>query len=649
MADLPADLAAVWPRVLEQLLGEGRGQGGQGGVESKDEHWIKRCQPLALVADTALLAVPNEFAKGVLEGRLAPIVSETLSRECGRPIRIAITVDDSAGEPPAQAPAPQQQHQQHQDRQQSRYDDSADRVRDAYDGRDSRDGRDGRDSRDGRDAYENYDNHGGYDGRESYGRQSPADELPSVRPAYPDYQQQRSDPGAWPRHSAPPGPPAQDRGDYGWQQPRLGGFQEAERDPYASQHGQQHSPSPYEQQQSSYEQQSDYRSAAPERPYEPQRRELPDSHSRGGGQGGPPKPGPLSAQPAPASGPGEPTARLNPKYLFDTFVIGASNRFAHAAAVAVAEAPAKAYNPLFIYGESGLGKTHLLHAIGHYARSLYPGTRVRYVSSEEFTNEFINSIRDGKADAFRKRYRDMDILLVDDIQFLASKESTQEEFFHTFNTLHNANKQIVLSSDRPPKQLVTLEDRLRNRFEWGLITDVQPPELETRIAILRKKAVQEQLNAPPEVLEFIASRISRNIRELEGALIRVTAFASLNRQPVDLGLTEIVLKDLIPGGEDASPEITAPAIMAATADYFGHTVEDLCGASRSRVLVTARQIAMYLCRELTDLSLPKIGAQFGGRDHTTVMHADRKIRALMAERRSIYNQVTELTNRIKNG
>ncbi|MCZ0994422.1 chromosomal replication initiator protein DnaA [Streptomyces noursei] len=361
------------------------------------------------------------------------------------------------------------------------------------------------------------------------------------------------------------------------------------------------------------------------------------------------RPGPLAAQPAPATGPGEPTARLNPKYLFDTFVIGASNRFAHTAAVAVAEAPAKAYNPLFIYGESGLGKTHLLHAIGHYARSLYPGTRVRYVSSEEFTNEFINSIRDGKADAFRKRYRDMDILLVDDIQFLASKESTQEEFFHTFNTLHNANKQIVLSSDRPPKQLVTLEDRLRNRFEWGLITDVQPPELETRIAILRKKAVQEQLNAPPEVLEFIASRISRNIRELEGALIRVTAFASLNRQPVDLGLTEIVLKDLIPGGEDTAPEITATAIMASTADYFGLTVDDLCGSSRSRVLVTARQIAMYLCRELTDLSLPKIGAQFGGRDHTTVMHADRKIRALMAERRSIYNQVTELTNRIKNG
>jgi chromosomal replication initiator protein len=340
----------------------------------------------------------------------------------------------------------------------------------------------------------------------------------------------------------------------------------------------------------------------------------------------------------------EPT-RLNPRYLFETFVIGSSNRFAHAAAVAVAEAPAKAYNPLFIYGDSGLGKTHLLHAIGHYGMSLYGGVRVRYVSSEEFTNDFINSIRDGRAEGFRRRYRDVDILLVDDIQFLENKEQTQEEFFHTFNTLHNANKQIVISSDRPPQQLVTLEDRLRNRFHWGLITDVQPPELETRIAILRKKAGQERLAAPPEVLEFIASKISTNIRELEGALIRVTAFASLNRQGVDLALAEIVLKDLIP--DSSQPEITSATIMAQTAAYFGQSMEELCGSSRSRVLVNARQIAMYLCRELTDLSLPKIGQQFGGRDHTTVMHADKKIRQLMAERRSVYNQVTELTNRIK--
>jgi len=337
--------------------------------------------------------------------------------------------------------------------------------------------------------------------------------------------------------------------------------------------------------------------------------------------------------------------RLNAKYTFDTFVIGSSNRFAHAAAVAVAEQPARAYNPLFIYGGSGLGKTHLLHAIGHYTRTLYKGTRVRYVSSEEFTNEFINSIRDDKAAVFQRRYRDVDVLLVDDIQFLSGKVQTQEEFFHTFNTLHNANKQIVVTSDLPPKQLQDFEDRMRSRFEWGLITDVQPPDLETRIAILRKKSVQERLVAPPEVLEFIASKISSNIRELEGALIRVTAFASLNRQPVDLAITEIVLKDLFPS--ESGPEITAAQIMAAAASYFGVTVEELCGSSRSRVLVTARQIAMYLCRELTDLSLPKIGQAFGGRDHTTVMHADRKIRQLMAERRSLFNQVTDLTSRIK--
>ena len=351
--------------------------------------------------------------------------------------------------------------------------------------------------------------------------------------------------------------------------------------------------------------------------------------------------GPSGIQPAARLG----GTRLNSKYTFETFVIGSSNRFAHAAAVAVAEAPAKAYNPLFVYGDSGLGKTHLLHAIGHYAQTLYSGLKVRYVSSEEFTNDFINMIRDGKQDGFRRRYRDVDVLLVDDIQFLENKEGTQEEFFHTFNTLHNASKQIVISSDRAPKRLVTLEDRLRSRFEWGLLTDVQPPELETRIAILRRKAIQEGLNAPPEVLEYIASRISTNIRELEGALIRVTAFASLNRQSVDLQLAEIVLKDLIP--EAQGPQITAATIMGQTASYFGLSIDDLCGTSRSRVLVTARHIAMYLCRELTDLSLPKIGQQFGGRDHTTVINADRKIRSLMAERRSIYTQVTELTNRIK--
>jgi chromosomal replication initiator protein len=341
----------------------------------------------------------------------------------------------------------------------------------------------------------------------------------------------------------------------------------------------------------------------------------------------------------------ESDSRLNPKYTFETFVIGGSNRFAHAAAIAVAENPGKSYNPLTIYGDSGLGKTHLLHALGHYVRNYFDRVRVRYVSTEELTNDFINAISQNKGADFRRRYRDVDVLLIDDIQFLEGKEQTQEEFFHTFNTLHNAQKQIVMTSDRPPKLLENLEPRLRSRFGWGLITDVQPPDLETRIAILRKKAAQERLVAGPEVLEFIASRIQTNIRELEGALIRVTAFASLNRQQVDLSLAEIVLKDLIPEGGEA--QITTGMIMAQTASYFDVTIDDLCGQSRTHVLVTARQIAMYLCRELTDLSLPKIGQQFGGRDHTTVMHADRKIRTLMAERRSVFNQVTELTNRIK--
>lgn len=352
------------------------------------------------------------------------------------------------------------------------------------------------------------------------------------------------------------------------------------------------------------------------------------------------------------AGPSEPPARggltggpLNPRYTFETFVIGASNRFAHAAAVAAAEAPGRAYNPLLVYGDSGLGKTHLLHAIGHYVANLFVGAKVRYVSSEEFTNEFINAIRDDKAAAFQKKYRDVDVLLIDDIQFLEGKIQTQEEFFHTFNALHNANKQIVISSDRHPKRLEQLEDRLRNRFEWGLLTDVQPPDLETRIAILRKKAAADRLVAPPDVLEFIASRIHTNIRELEGALIRVTAFASINNQEVDLTLAEIVLKDLIPEGGD--PEVTAALILAQTAAYFGYSLEEITGPSRTRALVTARQIAMYLCRELTDLSLPKIGQHFGGRDHTTVMNAERRIRKDLAERRNVFHQVTELTTRVK--
>ena len=339
------------------------------------------------------------------------------------------------------------------------------------------------------------------------------------------------------------------------------------------------------------------------------------------------------------------SARLNPNYTFDTLEIGQSNRYAHDAAFAVSESPAQAYNPLFIYGDSGLGKTHLLHAIGHYAKHLFPSLRVRYVNSEEFTNDFINSIRDDEGSSFKQIYRNVDMLLIDDIQFLAGKEHTQEEFFHTFNALHNHQKQVVITSDLPPKQLTGFAERMRSRFEWGLITDVQPPELETRIAILRKKAQSESLNVPDDVMEYIASHITANIRELEGALIRVTAFASLNKQPVDVALAEVVLKDLITDAGDT--EITSGQVLATTASYFDVTLEDLRSKSRTRTLTNARQIAMYLLRELTDMSLPRIGQELGGRDHTTVMHAVRKVGAQMAERRTTFNQVTDLTNKIK--
>jgi chromosomal replication initiator protein len=544
------DLADVWARSLDGLA--------ERGLPASQLAWLRLTRPLGLVENTALIATPNLFVKEHLETRLRPLVIHALSKELGRPVQIAVTVDPSTVAPPEQPPGPPI---------------SPLSVMDPLTG-------------------------------------GPADDL-GPRAAQP----QQDD------LSGRPAPQ--------YQQPELYSYRESGYQPYRSAQGYQELP-------------PEQHPVTPAQPSAPEPLDMEQYQPRGQreqpGQGGPQQDQP----PRPVS------ARLNSKYTFDTFVIGSSNRFAHAAAVAVAEAPAKAYNPLFIYGDSGLGKTHLLHAIGHYAQTLYTGLKVRYVSSEEFTNEFINMIRDGKQDGFRRRYRDVDVLLVDDIQFLENKEGTQEEFFHTFNTLHNASKQIVISSDRAPKRLVTLEDRLRSRFEWGLLTDVQPPELETRIAILRKKAIQEGLNAPADVLEYIASRISTNIRELEGALIRVTAFASLNRQGVDIGLAEIVLKDLIPESQgNGGPQITAATIMGQTAAYFGLSIDDLCGTSRSRVLVTARHIAMYLCRELTDMSLPKIGQQFGGRDHTTVINADRKIRSLMAERRSIYTTVTELTNRIK--
>jgi chromosomal replication initiator protein len=336
---------------------------------------------------------------------------------------------------------------------------------------------------------------------------------------------------------------------------------------------------------------------------------------------------------------------LNPKYSFESFVTGGSNRFAHAAAFAVAEAPAEAYNPLFIYGSSGLGKTHLLHAIGHYALTLKPRLKVRYVSSEEFTNDFINAIQNNKTAEFQAQYRDVDILLVDDIQFLQGKDQTQEAFFHTFNTLHDHNKQVVITSDLRPKQLAGFEERMLSRFEWGLITDIQAPEFETRVAILRKKAAMERIQVPDEVIEYMAARVSSNIRELEGTLIRVTAFANLNRQPIDMDLIQVVLKDTLSFAGDSN--VSPMSIISATAEYYKLSPDDITGSGRQQAVALARQIAMHICRELTDLSLPKIGLYFGNRDHTTVMYATKKISEQMRERRYIYNQVSEIIQKIK--
>jgi chromosomal replication initiator protein len=593
VAEDNVDLDVIWAAATESLADDA--------LSPQQRAWMRLTRPLALVEDTALLAAPNQFAKDAFESRLRPVITEAIARQLGRPVTVAVTVrpsDERAGEQPPRPPEEQSgaAHEYGQPDSRPGYDQDYNAPRpvphDPY-----------RHSMPSGTAIDPY---------QSTPRPGPGEPYPSApRPGPGEPYQSAPRPGE--QHGQPTGDdqrgPAEPEG--------YGGAAFGDRSGFR--------PGRY-----SEELAGDRHAPLTDQPPLGRVVELP---TRGTGRD--------DHRHRPQAEP----ARLNPKYTFETFVIGSSNRFAHAAAVAVAEAPAKAYNPLFVYGGSGLGKTHLLHAIGHYAQSIGTARTVRYVSTEEFTNDFINSLRDDKTQAFQRRYRDVDILLVDDIQFLENRERTQEEFFHTFNTLHNANKQIVISSDRSPKQLSTLEDRMRTRFEWGLLTDIQPPDLETRIAILRKKAAQERLAAPPEVLEFIASKISSNIRELEGALIRVTAFASLNRQPVDMGLAEVVLKDLIPEG--GGPEITAATIMAATAEYFSLTMDDLCGSSRSRVLVNARQVAMYLCRELTDLSLPKIGQTFGGRDHTTVMHADRKIRSQMAERRSLYNQIAELTNRIK--
>lgn len=586
------DLAAVWRGATEEIAEEI--------MSAQQRAYLRETRLRAIVEDTALLSVPDAFTRDQLEMRLRPAITDALSRRLGRPIQVAVTL--SAGDRPGT-------------------------IR-------------------GRATVEPPPPPGGElpvepggaaAGPPRYGPPSPDLRVgqpapagvsdPGVPPARQDPLPIALDPEATPPEFRPaPGysPPVMPGG------PRSG-------DPARPDRGAEPAPAGAVA--------AEFGPAELEPPARAESGQIPHARDLGRpdlGRANPSESGPGRGERWVVQSGGN---RLNPKYMFETFVIGPSNRFAHAAAIAVAESPAKAYNPLFIYGSSGLGKTHLLHAIGHYTSQLGNARSVRYVSTEEFTNDFINSVRDDKTSAFQRRYRDVDVLLIDDIQFLETRERTQEEFFHTFNTLHNTNKQIVITSDRSPKELSTLEDRLRTRFEWGLLADIQPPDLETRIAILQKKADQERLQAPAEVLEFIASRISNSIRELEGALIRVTAFASLTRSPVELSLAEEVLRDFIPDG--AEPQVTVDQIMASTADYFGVTVEDLRGHSRSRVLVNARQVAMYLCRELTELSLPRIGQAFGGRDHTTVMHADRKIRQQMAERRSLFNQIAELTNRIK--
>ncbi|MCO7221949.1 chromosomal replication initiator protein DnaA [Klenkia sp. PcliD-1-E] len=608
MADTTGELGPVWDRIRERLAGD---------LTRQQNAMLGLTRPLGLVEGVFVLAAPNEFTQTVLESRIRTALTEALTAEFGRETKVAVQLEDAP-------PAGDARH------------DASDGARPDAHREPERPARTVPDRPDaGRPDGDRYDSNR-YDADRYDGDRFVSGRYDGDRPGADPFSGERSD---------------GDRTDAeAWGD---GDRERGERDRDA-------------EDRAARAQADDGRTAFGVRTdvWLP---ESGDGRDWSRGNGAPAWDAPRTdpRRPAPWDGPGtdgDPTpgpARrtaaggrtgggdlgLNQKYVFDSFVIGNSNRFAHAAAVAVAEAPARAYNPLFVYGDSGLGKTHLLHAIGHYAARMFPDVRVRYVSTEEFTNEFINLVHSGRAEDFRRRYRDIDFLLIDDIQFLERAERTQEEFFHTFNTLHNASKQIVITSDRPPKKLTTLEDRLRTRFEWGLITDVQAPDLETRIAILRKKAYGERLQAPDPVLEFIASKVQTNIRELEGALIRVTAFASLNKQPVDLALAELVLKDLI--SDEQGPQITAAIIMAATAEYFSVTMEELQGANRSRTLVNARQIAMYLCRELTELSLPRIGASFGGKDHTTVMHAVKKITGLMGERRATYTQVTELTARIK--
>lgn len=600
MTDNSPSLAETWQQVVAELLHESEMPDTDiPTLTHQQKAFLKLARPIVLVEGYAVLATPHAMAKQVVEEDLGNYITQVLSRRMGRPCSLAVSVEPAAAA--AEEPSPM-------------------------------------DPRAEQSTATTY--------RETPPRGS------AMPPAAPGTLWEEHPPTPQQGFSSQPGqhhPPQEQAGD-----PRRGPAQ--------------HSPADF------FPQQSETRQPDVGQPGFPDHRfqnfpgnDYDQSYSGGGWQpshapGQQPDGGPRHQQPLadeqlggnygrrlprekPAHNPNKERS-LNPKYTFESFVIGSSNRFANGAAVAVAENPAKAYNPLFIWGGSGLGKTHLLHAAGNYAQVLQPGLRIKYVSSEEFTNDYINSVRDDRQESFKRRYRNLDILMVDDIQFLEGKEGTQEEFFHTFNALHQADKQIILSSDRPPKQLTTLEDRLRTRFEGGLITDIQPPDLETRIAILMKKAQADGTRVDRAVLELIASRFESSIRELEGALIRVSAYSSLIDQPIDMQMAEIALRDILP--EAADVEITAAAIMEVTAEYFDITLDTLRGAGKTRAVAHARQLAMYLCRELTDLSLPKIGDQFGGKDHTTVMYADRKIRKEMKEKRDTYDEIQQLTQLIKN-
>lgn len=638
MTENSSSLAETWHQVVAELLHESElPNTAIPTLTHQQKAYLKLARPIVLVQGYAVLATPHTMAKHVVEDDLGEHIAQVLSRHMGHPCSIAVSVE------PATAGT----------------DDAA---------TDSAPGEEQRPAGDRRPKTGSVTGHNSAMPPAAPGTLWEDQPPTSARPQPPQPQrpvQQDVTSQTPPERQRPNDSPARSEPDssqgrsYQPSYPQQPGFSESHfgTEPYPGDFPGQGQPNNYrpdqgQQHNSGYgsfpaanQTYSDggwQQSHAPMQQYDAsvgRQQAFSDGQQAGGNYGR------RIPREKPAHDPNKERS-LNPKYTFESFVIGSSNRFANGAAVAVAENPARAYNPLFIWGGSGLGKTHLLHAIGNYAQVLQPGLRIKYVSSEEFTNDYINSVRDDRQESFKRRYRNLDILMVDDIQFLEGKEGTQEEFFHTFNALHQSDKQIILSSDRAPKQLTTLEDRLRTRFEAGLITDVQPPDLETRIAILMKKAQADETYVDRDVLEMIASRFESSIRELEGALIRVSAYSSLINEPIDLKMAEIALRDILP--EDADVEITAPAIMEVTAEYFDITLDTLRGAGKTRAVAHARQLAMYLCRELTDLSLPKIGDHFGGKDHTTVMYADRKIRKEMKEKRDTYDEIQQLTQLIKN-